>query len=490
MPNPADGPLATDEAVTSAPAPAGRPPSGLKRSLVYFATIAAGQGLAFLLLPAVSRALSPEAYGAYSLSLAVSTLIGMVASSWVRNVALRLYFDAATRGTTRGFFLGTALLQALSFSVLYALTLIALGRLDYDLAPLRVMLSAGFAILAGDLAIHATTLLRAEQRTMSFAIAEIGGGVLRFVLTLGGLALGWRSAELLFDASVAGYLLAAAYAVPTLWRRLSGPVGIDVAGTLEVLRHGPSALPFSLGNWLERLADRLVLDYYLGTAVQGIYSIGYTLGERTMGTLINAVFMMAWPEILSAFKEGGSARARAALSEALVLYAWFSLGPVVFLVAYGADLHRWMIGAAFHDGASLVGIVAASMWLGGFTSYLNRHLELGKRFSTLSAITLAGATVNVALNLWLVPRYGMLGAAWATAANRVFNAVVFFAIRDRALVAIPLGTMGAAATVALTVWWVSARLPVAPTYQMLAYVAMYAPLALFLLVRRRRTTRA
>jgi len=490
MPKRADGPVARDGVPEIAPTAVGPPTGGLKRSLVYFATIAAGQGLAFLLLPVVSRALSPEAYGAYSLSLAVSTLIGMIASSWVRNVALRLYFDAATRGTTRGFFLGTALLQALGFAVLYGLTLTVLAILGYELAPLRVMLSAGAAILAGDLAVHATTLLRAEQRSSSFAIAEIGGGALRFLLTLGGIALGWRSAELLFDASAAGYLIAAGYAVPTLWRRLSGPLGIDVAGTLEVLRHGPAALPFSLGNWLERLADRLVVEYYLGTAVQGIYSIGYTLGERTMGTLINAVFMMAWPEILTAWKEGSTARARAALSEALVLYAWFSFGPVVFLIAYGADLHRWMMGAAFHDGAPLVGIVAASMWIGGFTSYLNRHLELGKRFSTLSAITLAGATVNVALNLWLVPRYGMMGAAWATAVNRVFNAVVFFAIRDRSLVAIPLGAMGSAAALAAAVWWVSARLPVAPTYQMLAYVALYAPLALILLVRRRRTTRA
>ena len=434
----------TDPPASESPKPAPGSGESLRRSLAYFGTVVAGQGISLLLLPFVTRALAPEVYGAYSLALAVSGLVGMVASSWIRNVALRLYFDAAGRGASRGFYLGTVVVQALFFSVLYAAVVAAMAWLDVELASLSVMVRAGVMMLFGDLAVHSLTLLRAEKRTGAYAVGEIGAGVLRFVVTLGGLAVGVRSAELLLDATAVGYALAAAIAVPILWRRMEGPSRIDLAGTLEVVRHGPGALPFSVAGWVERLADRLVIEYVMGTAAVGVYSVAYTLGERTMGTLVKAVFMMAWPNILASWKEGGTASARGAVRQALALYGWFTCGPALFLIVYGGDLLRWFTGAAYHQATDVVAVVAASMWLGGVASYLNRHLELGKRFGTLSGVTMFGSAVNVALNLWLVPRFGMLGAAWATLANRLLNAAVFFVMRDRDLVSIPVRHVAAA----------------------------------------------
>lgn len=466
-------------------APAQASGESLTRSLAYFGTVVAGQGISFLLLPFVTRALAPDVYGAYALALAVSGLVGMVASSWVRNVALRLYFDAADRGASRGFYLGTVVVQAGFFAVLYAAVVAVMAWLGVELASLPVMVRAGVMMLFGDLAVHSLTLLRAEKRTGAYAAGEIGAGVFRFVVTLGGLAVGIRSAELLFDATTVGYALAAAIAVPVLWRRMEGPARIDVAGTLEVVRHGPGALPFSVAGWVERLADRLVIEYVMGTSAVGVYSVAYTVGERTMGTLVKAVFMMAWPNILAAWKEGGTSSARRAVRQALSLYAWFTCGPALFLIVYGGDLLRWFTGPAYHEATDVVAVVAASMWLGGAASYLNRHLELGKRFGTLSAVTMIGSAVNVALNLWLVPRFGMIGAAWATLANRSLNAVMFFVIRDRQLVSIPAGHLTAAIGGSLAVWAIAELLPGPPAVAMIAFVAIYAPAALLAMRRTR-----
>ena len=431
----------------------------------------------------MTRALSPEAYGAYALALAVSSLVGMLSSSWVRNVTLRLYFDAVERGTTRGLFLGTASLQAALFVTLYGTVWALLTLFGVELVEPRVMLSAGVTVVAGDLAVHALMLLRAERRTAAFATGEIGAGAVRFVLTLAGLAAGIRSPELLFDATTVGYLAAAAFGVPVLWRRMSGPFRIDVRGTAEVVRHGPRSLPFSVADWMERFADRLVLEGILGTSVVGIYTVGYTIGERTVGVLVSAVFMMAWPDVLDAYRTGGTKGARPAVRQAHHLYAWFSTGPVAFLIVHGGDVLRWIAGPEYHAAAPLVGIVAASMWIGGFTTYLNRHLELTKRFGTLSGIVTIGAVVNLALNLWWIPLFGMLGAAWATMANRVLNLVLFWRIRDRELVSVPVAAYLGAALASVAAWGASAALPVEPAVRMAAFVIVYAPVALLALRR-------
>jgi O-antigen/teichoic acid export membrane protein len=458
--------------------------SELRQTAIYFTTVAVGQGLGLFLLPIVTRFLSAEAYGEYALMLAVSGFVGMIASAWIRNVGLRLYFDAVERRATRSFYVSTAALQTVLFLALYGLTVAVMALIGYEIASLRVVISAGVMVLIGDQFAYAVTLLRAEQRTTPFAVAEIGAGAVRFVATVLGLIAGIRSAELLFDATSLGYLLGTGYAVPALWKRLVGPGGIERSVVAEILRVGPASIPFSLSSWLQRLADRFVLQYFLGTAVVGVYTVGYTLGERIIGSLVQAVFMMAWPNILNAWRHGGTGAARSAISEAQRLYAWVSIGPMVFLVAYGGTFTRWVVGPAFHDADVVVPIVAVSMWIGGFASYLNRHLELTKRFGRLSAVSLAGALINVALNIALIPPYGMVGAATATLANHVFNAAVFYFTRDRDLTVVNVRALGLASGTAAALWYLLGFLPVGESMAMAAFALTYAAAAAYRLLVR------
>lgn len=460
--------------------------SEFRQTVIYFATVASGQGLAFLLLPLITRYLATEAYGEYALMLAVSGFVGMLGSAWIRNVGLRLYFDAVDRGATRAFVVTTTALQAALFAVLYALAVVGMMVLGFEIAPLRVVISAGVTVLVGDQFAYAVTLLRAERRTVPFAVAEIGSGVVRFVATTAALLLGLRTAELLFDATTLGYLLGSAYAAPTLWRRLTGDGRlIDASVLREVVRIGPASLPFTLSSWLERLADRLVLQHFLGTAVVGVYSVGYALGERLMGSLVQAVFMMAWPNVLNAWQQGGAAAAREAIGHAQRLYSWITVGPAVFLIAYGGPLTRWVAGPEYHDAEAVVPIVAAAMWLGGFGSYLNRHLELRKQFGRLSGISLMGAALNVGLNIVLVPRYGMVGAASATLANYAFNAAVFYLTRDRELATVRLGPLGAALGTSFVLWLGLWWLTLGDALTMIVFAVLYAAVAVLRLLQRR-----
>ena len=457
----------------------------LNQTFAYLATIVLGQGMSFLILPFVTRLLPPEAYGQYALALTVSNLVAMIASSWIRNVGLRLYFDAVERGTTRGFFLGSTALQALAFAVLYAAMLAVFQLVGYELAPLRVLISAGITILLGDQFTYVVTLLRAEQRVGPYAMAEIGSAMLRFGVTLLGLTAGIRTPEILFDAASVGYLIGAVYAMIYLSPRLVGPARVDVAATLEIMRYGPRSLPFSVSGWFERLADRLVIEHFLGTVVVGVYSVGYTLGERLIGALTQGVFMMAWPSILKAWSDGGTREARRALADAQRLFAWLTIGPVTFLIAYGTTLTELLTGAEYHDAAVVVPLVAISMWLGGFGSYLNRHMELRKRFGTLSSITAIGAVVNVVLNVALVPGFGMMGAATATLANRMLNTAIFFVLRDSELTQVAVRPFAAAMGLAVAAYGLSAWLPVAAEVSMVIFVGVYAGVTLWVLLRSR-----
>jgi len=454
----------------------------LKRTVQYLLTVVFGQGLAFLLLPVVTRFLDPVEYGEYALALSISGLVGMFGSGWVRNVGLRLYYDAGGRGTTRGFYLGTTLAQAVMASALYAVVVLALQWSGFMVVSLDVLLAAGIMLIIGDQYGYAVTLLRAEERSTAFTVAEIGSGLVRFGATLGGLYAGFVEAELLFAAMAAAYLVGAAFAVPVLWRRLTGPIRIDRVGVGETLRAGPAALPFSVAAWLDNLASRLILEGFLGTAVVGVFSVGYSIGERLVGSLTQAVFMMAWPSVLNAWREGGVAPAREALRDAQRIYAFLTVGPVLFLIVSSADVTRLLAGPEYRDASSVIPLVAGAMWLRGLSSYLNRHLELEKRFARLSTVALVGAVVNVGLSLALVKDFGMLGVATATVVSNAGTCAFYFLTRDRRLTALRSEAFAAAAALAAAAWGAS-RLTAAvvrPCHlaegdlQMLVFVVVYA----------------
>jgi len=460
--------------------------SSIRQSLLYFATVAFGQGLPFLLLPIVTRYLTPEAYGYYALALVVSSLVAMGTAQWISNVGLRLYVDARARDATRGFYVTTSLLQTGLFLAAYAAALAVLGLTGIRPAPLPVLLFAGLAQVIGNQYAYTTTLLRADQRAMPFAVAEIGAGLIRFGATAGGLAVGFRSAELLFAATALSFLLATAYAVRALWRGLGGARLFDRAGVVELLRAGPASVPFSMAGWLERLADRLVLAFYAGPAVVGVYSVGYAVGERVVGSLVQAVFMVAWPTILNAWRGAGARGAAPAIATAQRMYAWITVGPALFLVVFGNPLMAWFVGPGFEKAAVVVPIIAASMWVGGFGAYLNRQFELSKRYAWLSGVSLAGAAVNVGLNFLLIPRFGMGGAAVATLANQAFNVTVFLAMMDRSLVRIQYGALAAAMGSAGLAWLASRAAAGSAGLAAGLFIAVYAVSAVVALRRIER----
>ena len=460
--------------------------SSVRQSVLYFATVAFGQGLPFLLLPIVTRYLTPEAYGHYALALVVSSLVAMGTAQWVTNVGLRLYVDAYARDATRAFYLSSSLLQTGLFIATYAAALALLSVAGIHLAPLRVLLFAGLAQLVGNQYTYTTTLLRADQRALPFTVAEISAGIIRFGATAAGLAAGLRSAELLFAATGLGFLLATGYATVALWRGLIGARLLDTDGTRELLRAGPASLPFSMAGWLERLADRLVLAFYAGPAVVGVYSVGYAVGERVIGSLVQAVFMVAWPSILNGWREAGASGAAPAIATAQRMYAWITVGPALFLLVFGRVLMGWFVGASFEASAVVVPIIVASMWVGGFGAYLNRQFELNKRYARLSGVSMAGAAVNVGLNFLLIPSYGMAGAAAATLANQAFNAAVFLAMMDRTLVRIQYGALAASLGSAGLAWLVSRAAGGRVGLAAGLFVAVYAAAALAALRRLER----
>lgn len=413
-----------------------RIPAGFRRTFAYLATVVFGQFASFVLLPIVTRFLAPDRYGEYAVALAVGGLIGMFGSSWTRNVAFRFYFDARSAGSTRSFFWSVQLLQTVVVTAIFAVVIAVFDLASVRLVTLPTLLALGAMTLVSDLSTWAVTLLRGEELTGRFALAETSAGVARIVGTAGGLLIGLRSPAFLLLAAAGAAAVEASIAVAALDRRLEGRSRISLSPLWQIVARAPSALPFSVGEWLNRLSDRLILSVLSTASVVGVYSAAQSMGNRLVAGLVQAVFMMAWPDVLNAYNEGGVQRARSAIRRYIQVFLTLSVGPVVALVLYAGTLIR-LLGESYQGAVTVVVLIGAATWVSGFGSCFNRHYELDKRYRTLSGVTLAGAALNVALTFLLVPRLLGTGAALATLVAQSLVATAFVLLRDRELVDFP-----------------------------------------------------
>lgn len=184
---------------------------------------------------------------------------------------------------------------------------------------------------------------------------------------------------------------------------------------LRCLIFGLPDVPVRVAAWALRLADRLILQAYLPLSVVGIYALGYMLGSAVFDLVASAVNSAILPFFYRTVTEAQSDSRRVFA----VIAAWDAallsgLGLATVLFA-----HEVIVVLATPRYLAAETIVPLVVWASLFQALAHvpsRAIYVVKKTAWLPAVFVVPAALNVGLNLLLVPRWGMLGAALATLA--------------------------------------------------------------------------
>jgi O-antigen/teichoic acid export membrane protein len=231
-----------------------------------------------------------------------------------------------------------------------------------------------------------------------------------------------------FLANLTASLSSLAMLAPVIVSRLGAP---DRARLKEMLGFGVPLVIAGVGSMVVQVADRPILAKTSGLAEAGIYGTCYKLGIGMM--LLVGMFDQAWkPFILErADRPDAGAIIARVLTYFGALGAWaflaivFFIGPLVTAPLFGG---RPLIHPSFWSGLPVVPVVTLGYLFNGLYFVMLAPLMLDKRTGAVSAATWAGAIANILLNWMLIPRLGMMGAAWATLAAYAAMAVAVWAL--------------------------------------------------------------
>lgn len=385
--------------------------------------------IGFLLIPVYTRYLTTTDYGVLALVSIFTQALWVFVSLGQSPSLFRFYYEGDT-AEDRERVVASALWIVLLFSLPIALIPLLAPRVVAGLALGDPAL--WFLIVLGTGTVVFKTLLRMpfqmmraedeSKRYATWSILRNGATTLLSLVLVTGLAMGVTGVvlgqflgELLLCFCLLGMSLPALRA------------GIHWTRIKDQLRYGLPMVPAGVAALTVDMIDRWFLEYYATTSDVGIYSLGYRFGEII--AFLVAAFQLSWPQfIFRNQREPDAPQIYAHMANyyfAVLLLVWLCLAT------FSHEVIRVMATPAFHPAAAIVPIVALGMVFDGSIQMVKIGILLSKSLARRTVAVFGAAGVNVVLNFLLVPRYGMMGAAWATAGSFLTQLALMFFFAQR-----------------------------------------------------------
>ena len=388
-----------------------------KHSALYTLGNIAPKFGAFLLLPIYVRFLSQADYGAVALMTSLAGILAIVYHLGVDGALMRLHFDTEGRARAR-LYITVAAFTLVASTILTGFAALTLGPAFESLfagtpfVPLGVL--ALLLAFAGSLHFIPSVLFRASGQAGRFLAINVGSFALSSVMSL--------ILVVIFDLGAAGVLLGQLISNVTIMAvsivivsRL-GRLEFDPAALRASLGLGLPLLPHALSAWALRLADRWLIALFIGLPVLearsqiGVYAVGYQLGFIV--TVVVSSFNAAWsPYFFRIADRPQAPRFYADMTNVV-------LAGVLVLAVTASSLAPEIVALVARPGyeaaADVLPVIAFACVIQGAYTMFVTVVFFVKRTGPLAFITFASAALNIVLNVVLIPRMGIMGAAWAT----------------------------------------------------------------------------
>lgn len=372
----------------------------------------------FLTLTIFTRILSPEDYGRYVLALGLTSLIYTICFVWIEAAMARFYpvekFDDPNAPELYGTLYRLHVVVGIAFLIVSSLAIYVWPTPTAGGQALKLAVAAGLlSIVTRSWLKMAMEQRRSEGRVAAAAAMDMlqtGGS---FLLGVGFVWFGLKGGAPLLGAGVMAALLLPFFVKEDWGRALHGRWSKPKA--LSYARYGfPITLSLVLTLGLYTV-DRFMIAHFMSEADVGAYQAGFSLASRVLDVLFIWLGAAGGPALINALESGGTAALRSEAKQQISLIALLAFPAVAGLIAVAAPLTQLLIGESLRDKALLITpLVTVGALLSGLnTYYFLLSFTLTKKTHLLILAMAAPALSNIVLNLILIPRFGLQGAALA-----------------------------------------------------------------------------
>jgi O-antigen/teichoic acid export membrane protein len=387
----------------------------------YLTGQVAALALGFVSFPIFTRVLSVAEYGMLCLTLQIAAMATVLSKMGLQNSIQRFYQEHAASsesGALRKFYstlLFGASLCALAVVILFVVGLELIPGSLVSPAFRKVLLLGSLLIFTRGMQPIVMNFLRAQRRTKAFNVYD----VLSKALSLGVvcvLVFTWnRSVNTVLIGTVtvelASVVLLAFLLLP---RDVVSFTSFDQRLFSAALIFGFPLVGYELAGVILDTGDRILVQHYLGFQAVGYYSAGYNMANYVATSLMYPVNLALFPIYMKLWTTKGAQETRAFLSGALDKFIMAALCVLAAVSVTARDAVIVLGSRKLQQAYPLLPILVLGLMIYSLHIFFNAGLIIHKKTLTMAKIISFSAALNVMLNVLLIPRIGLQGAALAT----------------------------------------------------------------------------
>lgn len=358
----------------------------------------------------MARYLGPEQFGIYSYAAAFVALFGTIARLGLDGIVVR---ELVNRPEQRDVYLGTAFWLKLTAAFLTIVLLAIAVKITSNDATTNLyilIIACGLVFQSFDVVdFYFQSRVLSKYVSISKLIQLALSSLLKLYFIFIEAELLWFVIVSFIDQATLALSLIASYFLQKLGRFLGH---FDSGIAKAMLRNSWPLILSGIAISLYTRINQIMIKEMLGEREVGLFSAAMRLSEAWyfLPVIITTSLL---PAILNA-KNVSPILYNTRLQQLYTGIIYMTLGVAIPTTLLSENIMTSIYGASYKDASS---VLATHIWCGIFVAIgvVNNSWFLAENFQKFAtANMLIGATVNAASNYFLIPIYGIEGAAFST----------------------------------------------------------------------------
>lgn len=372
------------------------------------------KALRIFLLPVFTRYLLPEEYGILAYTSSVMAFLFAVSTLSLNTYVIRFYFDfdpkdeASRRKLIGNVFVFLLIFNALLTGVGVLVGPWLLGTFDVSIPFYPYFLMALGTNFFNVIAVIPLAAYRIKKQAGRFVTLSVSQAILQTLTSLilvvgfGTGLMGMYWGALVVSGAFTGIYFYVIYR--------HGTYTLDLRQIAQGLAFSLPIIPATLSHLVIDMVDRIMLEAHVSLDRLGLYSVAYTLGFG-MTVVIQGGYRAFEPEL---FQHFGQPRFPVIYDRIKRVFLFAVMASGAALALFSPEVVALMTAPKFHEADVIVPVVVLAAVLRAVGLMFSILLVAKKKTFLSTLIIVIGAVVNVLANLVLIPRMGIMGAAWST----------------------------------------------------------------------------
>lgn len=377
--------------------------------------------IGFIYFVFLARNLSIEVFGRYNLITSTMVIFSFLPDIGIGLVTVR---EIAKKNHNTASLLGNTFILTTAMSIIAIITVIVFGMFaSFSSEVMLLLFISSLGLLFSQIRSVPLFYFDGVERMGYSAILKGLNTLLLIIFGIAGFALGFGLLGI-----ITGFLIGGIISLVITWILFfAKKIKISLKFDKKISKHLISqGLPLGIAAFSALIytnIDSVMLERMLSEKALGIYSSANKFGP-TLIQLLNVPFMVAvYPALSRLSKDSGVRFQKAIMKSAAAIFIWSV--PASIAVALFAGIIPIIFGERYAQAIPILRVLIFFVPFASLSALLYKTLIVVNKQNWYLLVSIVGAVVNIALNLVLIPRMFIMGAAVASLGTQAILFIIY-----------------------------------------------------------------